>query len=213
MMTGAFSSDKARKVEASLPDNAEELCAILAHTLRHIIREAKRTFKQNKGLFNMGGASVVTPGSSPFTIMREHWSGIKEASERSTEKKERMDLFRKILDKLHDVAHATNDTHLIDDVEKLDDCLITTQQLLSKQNTIPGARALAVLGLCAAPLFFLVGIVGLIATGNPLLVLLSFFYGAFAAGGFWLFRFNQNAVESGISEVETAISELAERRQ
>ena len=204
LLTTAFSGDSLRKAEeqiAALPNEPNQLFAILAQTLRHIIRDAKKQFKQEQGLFNMGG-SVMQRMQDQLSMFT---GGVDKAN------RQRLGLCQKILDKLHDMAHNLRDRQLVTDIEQLDDCMVTAEQLFKKRMTIRMAKMFVLLGLFGLVPMVLLGLVGLFQ-GEAGLLVFSLLYGAIAGGGYWVYQRSHAAMGKGISDVEKVINELAERR-
>lgn len=213
LLTSGFSGDSVRKAEeqiAALPDEPNQLFAILAQTLRHIIRDVKKQFKQEQGLFNMGGSVINTNmGGSITQRMQDHISkstyGVDKAN------RQRLGLCQKILDKLHDMAHNLRDRQLVTDIEQLDDCMVTAEQLFKKQVNIWFVKIFAAGGLVMLVPMVLMGLV-LLFQGEAGGLLFILIYPAMAGGGYWVFQRSHAAMEKGISDVEKVINELAERR-
>ena len=201
LLTGSFSNEDAREVEEqikSLPDDPAQLQAILAQTLRHILREGKKRFKQQEGLFNFSDG-MEGKGFRDRMAMTNS-GGIDSVN------RKRLDLCQKVLDKLHDSGHRSRDSHLLASIDRLDDSLINTEQLLHKLQLASMAKMFAMLGLMGIPMFFLMGF------AEPGFLILGLFYGALAGGGIWFFQRFQKSVGERLTQVEATVSQLAEGR-
>ena len=206
MMTSGFSNERANEIEsqiASLPDDPAELFPVLAQTLRHLLREAKRAFKQEKRLF--AGASAPGNFAEALKDAKAQVTGL------SKENRKQLDLCKQILDKLHDVGHASNDSHLISDIDRLDDCLIETESLLKKRFTLRQSKMFVMLGLFGVPLFLVIGVM-MLSAGQGFGLLLALLYGCMAGVGYWFFTTTLTNLEQGIADAEKVTSELADRR-
>lgn len=201
LLTGQVSEATAKQIEDALPEDPDKLFAILAQTLRHVLREAKRRFA-NEGILNMMFSAPGGGFSSMLTMKKEE----KEAEHT---KKERMKLCKKILDKLSDIAHTKNDATLIQDVDTLDDCLITTERMLPKQGMLRMVNVFSYLGLFGIFVFG-IGAFSMKDGGTGLMMFLL--YSALAGGGYFIARMIQKHVCNGISNCFDTVNELAQRR-
>jgi hypothetical protein len=190
MLTSGFSSENIDKIEKqinSLPKESNELFAILAQTLRHINREAKKRFKKGEG------------------------RGIDKAS------RKRLDLCQRILDTLHDIGHNTNDALLISDIDRLDDCLVETEQILKRQENAELVYGLFMfVGALGVPTWAVMALIAAFRTeleeawGVYAMFLLTI---AVTAGSYWVSCKMQGRIQKGIAHVENVVGELAERRR
>jgi hypothetical protein len=124
MLLGGFTTTSKQEIEAQLPDTAPELFAILAQTLHHQVRQEKLAFKKKGKLLGYGGDHNA---NNPFAAMAANRKRNQEATERQ-------ELCQKILDKLHDIGRRSRDKQLLEDIERLDNCLIETQRAKAKND-------------------------------------------------------------------------------
>lgn len=128
---GSF--DQAEEKVRNLPNNPTEVVAILSQTLREILRESKRKFKSEKGLFNFSqGWKTILLFLFPYGVFFIG-SGIP---------KRRIEICQKILDHLHELALKQRSGQLAQDVEFIDDKMTEIQGLYSKSKNIEIAKVM-----------------------------------------------------------------------
>jgi uncharacterized membrane protein YqjE len=205
LLTGRFTDEDALKAEKeiqALPNKPAELQQILAQTLRFLVRESKRRFKKQEGLFNFSNGSMGQTVKERMEIT--HGGGIN-----STDRK-RLNLCQQVLDKLHEIAHQSRDRRVLEGIEKLDDSLLKTEQVMQKILLASIAKMFTILGMVAIPVF---GIPILfqpnIKVENVLLLELVVF-AAIACPGIWYIRHSQAAIGSRLTEVEATLTQLVE---
>lgn len=128
--TGTYNSQNEENIDKQieqLGNDPAQLENLLNQTLRHMLREVKNNFKQggNKKL------TVEAKGIFAFNKEMSKTDGI------GYENHSKISLVEKILNKLHDIGHDSKNPNLLLAIEKLDNCLITTKELLKKTTGKP----------------------------------------------------------------------------
>jgi len=201
MVMGAFSSTSAQEIEASLPDTAPELFAVLAQTLNQVTRQEKLEFKRQRNLF--GSAKVATTANP----MREAQRKYKEAAERHQ-------LCQKILDRLHGIGQRSRNKQLVGDIEKLDNCLMDTVSITKTNGMFPNLKGFGwmfAIGGVLATLLFLAGLLSFKAEPIGFGFILMLITIGPLVGGYYYFRNTVAKQEAKIASVEKNLDELLSR--
>ena len=206
MLVGAFTDNSAAEIEKSLPTDPGELYSILAQTLAHQVRQEKLIVRRlQQGFFSSGQQGVST---SP-------WAQMKKDRQAKKETVQRHELCQKILSKLHDHGYRSGDRQLLSDIDRLDACMMTSEFIRKKNESIPVIRTLLMVG-CApwAALLFL-GFLGALFSGSIgpafgvfFLVLVA---GGIAVGGYFYCKSTLATLDQKIAEIEMVTEELARR--
>ena len=194
------SLDQAEEKIKNLPNNPVEVVAILSQTLREILRESKRKFKSEKGLFNFSqGWKTILLFMFPYGVFFIG-SGIP---------KKRMELCQKILDHLHDLALKQRSNQLVHDVEFIDDKMIEIQGLYGKSKNIEISKVMGRFGfLYCFPTLFIIPMALSQPEGKALLlcpaiaVLITGFLVYFAVSG-------EEYIEKTIGSITEAVSKFS----
>lgn len=207
MLTRDFSTHSAAKIQDTLPEDPNKLFSILAQTLRHILREAKLTFKQNEGLFSAiaRGWAQRPSDSSKEALQADGKERVRIAKEESETKKKRIELCRSILDKLHDQAHETNQADFVEDVEHLDECLISIERFQVRQSVIAGAKKALIFGTLCLPVLYGIAIVD---SGHKANLALALVVTGIVGGGYWLLAKTQSDISTRMAGAEQTVKQL-----
>ena len=197
LFTGILTNENIEKIEekiSHLPNNPVQLGTLLAKTLRHIIREAKISFKQQESLFSFD------PNLSKLGHF-ERVNHVYNIGKVDSQNEKRLDLAEKILNKLHDIGSNSRNSQLILNIEKLDDCIINTRQLLLKINYLPITKMFVMIGGFGA-------IGGLLMLKVPNGPEWWFCYCLSFAGAYWWFKKNQSQILEKLISSENVLNKL-----
>lgn len=193
-LTGSCLNEDSQQVEEqikSFSDDPAQLQAILVQTLSHILREGKKRFKRQEGLFNFSDGM--------------EGKELRERKEADTTDRKRLDLCQKVLDKLHDSGRQSRDTRVLAMIDRIDDCLVSTEQMLSKLKSVGEGKGLAALAIPGV-LFFVIGGFGV----HPAILLIALLYAAGVGAGYRYVYCTQRSIGKHLTELEAILGQLSE---
>jgi hypothetical protein len=139
MLSSSFSNKQADEISEmieAIQDDRPAMMELLRKSLLQLVRQMKVEYKEGKS----SGMSLESISKSyvnfytsylstvSFGLIRNYWSKKDIATKR-------IELCKKILEKLHDSAIMINDQDLLGKLDTLDDHLISLQTLTKKTNT------------------------------------------------------------------------------
>lgn len=202
LFTGFFSNENEKKIEEeiqALSNDPTQLKAILAQTLRHTLREAKKLFKQQKGLFNFTNSNLG---------LRNAWA-LKGSGGVGADNRKRLDLCQKVLDKLHDIGHISNDSRQLVGIDCLDESMIGAEQLLRKLKKSQEWKLAVMLWMGSIGFaWFMAGF------ANPMVFLFwLLIFLPISIGGICLYQRSQEKIETRLTEIENTVNQMVEELQ
>gem|GEM_PF-6979627 len=142
------------------------------------------------------------------------WAQQRAIKRRLQEAAERQQTCQKILDKLHGIGQLSRNKQLLEDIEKLDNCLLDTVAIKKTNGMFQPLKIWGVLfaiGGALATLLFLAGLVTFTAEPMGIGFVFMLLTVGPLVGGYYFFRSTVAKQEAKVASVEKNLDELLSR--